>query len=367
LAHRPHARGRAARRLAFGVARLALLGLLGLLVAAALAGLAPRPASAEPEALPVPPAGGLTQGVAGTSEPAAIVAAQAFDVETVSMLVPETQTWLVFIPRAPAAASTLSSATLTADSIVTLVRVGSAGPAAQPPTPPNPAPAVSGEGTVLDEPPRGGLVLGVAGTNDPATLAARQGFAVDSVSTLHVASQTWLVYVPSAPAFASSLRTGMLDATTVVTVRRAAAQTPTPTPTATPTAEPAEVKATAEQVMLASINEERVAAGLPALTSDPTMVAVARAHSRDMLARDFFDHVNPDGDDPFDRMRAAGVDFGYAAENIVTGQSGASAHATLMASPPHRANILGVPYRRVGVGAINRPGGGVIVTEVFAD
>lgn len=209
---------------------------------------------------------------------------------------------------------------------------------------------------------------GLAGTNDPATLVARQGFAVESVSALDVRSQTWLVYLPSAPAFVSALRAGMIEPSSVVTVRRlapAVARTPTPSPV--PAAQPSDLNATAEAVIFASVNEEREAAGLPALTLDPTLVAVARAHSRDMIARDFFGHSNPDGEDPFDRMRAAGVSFGYAAENLVSGQSGGGAHATLMASAPHRANILGEHYRRIGIGAIVRPGGGVMVTEVFAD
>jgi uncharacterized protein YkwD len=32
----------------------------------------------------------------------------------------------------------------------------------------------------------------------------------------------------------------------------------------------------------------------------------ARKHSIDMGTRNFFDHVNPDGQDPFARMKAAG-------------------------------------------------------------
>ena len=42
--------------------------------------------------------------------------------------------------------------------------------------------------------------------------------------------------------------------------------------------------------------------------------------SEDMADRAFFDHVNPDGDDPFDRMSAAGFAGGYPwGENIALG------------------------------------------------
>lgn len=341
---------------------------LGLLAALSLVALAPAPAHAEPNALQPPPVGGLTIGIAGSSDPAAVATAQAFAVETVSMLVPATQTWLVYVPGAPEIPNTLTEGALTPDSVVTIRRAGVLTVTALPPRPPTTSPSVSGNGNTFDPPPPGGLVQGLAGTNDPATLVARQGFAVESVSALDVRSQTWLVYLPSAPAFVSALRAGMIEPSSVVTVRRlapAVARTPTPSPV--PAAQPSDLNATAEAVIFASVNEEREAAGLPALTLDPTLVAVARAHSRDMIARDFFGHSNPDGEDPFDRMRAAGVSFGYAAENLVSGQSGGGAHATLMASAPHRANILGEHYRRIGIGAIVRPGGGVMVTEVFAD
>ncbi|MDA0366212.1 MAG: CAP domain-containing protein [Chloroflexi bacterium] len=343
---------------------------LGLLAALSLVALAPAPAHAhahaEPNALEPPPVGGLTIGIAGSSDPAAVATAQAFAVETVSVLVPATQTWLVYIPGA--LANTLTAQALTPDSVVIIRRAGVLTVTALPPRPPTTSPSVSGNGNTFDPPPPGGLVQGLAGTNDPATLVARQSFAVESVSALDVRSQTWLVYLPSAPAFVSALRAGMTEPSSVVTVRRfapAVARTPTPSPV--PTAQPSDPNATAQAVIFASVNEEREAAGLPALTLDATMVAVARAHSRDMIARDFFGHSNPDGEDPFDRMRAAGVSFGYAAENLVSGQSGGGAHATLMASAPHRANILGEHYRRIGIGAIVRPGGGVMVTEVFAD
>lgn len=359
------------------LAWLAVATLLGLI---ALFSASPRPAHAEPNPLPVPPPGGLTQGVAGTTRPAEVVAAQEFAVETVSMLVPETQTWLVYVPGAPDSANTLSAATLEATSIVTVLRAGTLDAIGRPPQPPEQEPAITGDANVLASPPPGGLVHGLAGTNDPATFVARQQFPVESVSTLDVASQTWLIYVPFAPPFVSTLQPGMLDALSVVTVRREApalppAQPPppstaTPLPERTPTPAPDTdlgVNASAESVIFASINEERTAVGLDPLILDPALVALARAHSRDMIERGFFSHVNPDGEDPFERMRAAGVEFGYGAENILSSRSGAAAHATFMDSTPHRSNILSERYRRIGIGAITQPGGGVMVTEMFAD
>lgn len=53
------------------------------------------------------------------------------------------------------------------------------------------------------------------------------------------------------------------------------------------------------------------------LTSNALLHAAARVHSRDMIDRDYFDHLSLDGRTPWDRMAAAGyVGFSAAAENI---------------------------------------------------
>ncbi|NIR58617.1 MAG: hypothetical protein GWO02_03415, partial [Gammaproteobacteria bacterium] len=73
--------------------------------------------------LPAPPAGGLTQGVAGTNDPGALVDAQPFGVATVSLLDVPTQRWLVYVPGAPALVNTLHSGWLAPTSVVTIRRV----------------------------------------------------------------------------------------------------------------------------------------------------------------------------------------------------------------------------------------------------
>jgi hypothetical protein len=57
--------------------------------------------------------------------------------------------------------------------------------------------------------------------------------------------------------------------------------------------------------MLDLVNAERRAAGLKPVKADPELVQVARAHSRDMLARGYFSHVSPDGKDLGDRLQQA--------------------------------------------------------------
>lgn len=70
------------------------------------------------------------------------------------------------------------------------------------------------------------------------------------------------------------------------------------------------------------------------------LTLAARAHSLDMAERDFFDHVNPDGDDPTDRAHNAGY-TGSAGENIAAGQETIDqAHREWVASVGHRKNIF---------------------------
>lgn len=125
------------------------------------------------------------------------------------------------------------------------------------------------------------------------------------------------------------------------------------------------VNTTAEERMLVLINRERTRRGLVPLVADHEARAVARAHSKDMFARGYFSHMNPDGESPFDRMRNAGVSYITAGENLALAPTVEIAHEGLMNSPGHRANILSTQYRRVGIGAITSNIHGTMFTQIF--
>ena len=98
-------------------------------------------------------------------------------------------------------------------------------------------------------------------------------------------------------------------------------------------------------------------AGCGALTADPALAAVARAHSADMRDRDYFSHTSPEGLSPFDRAERAGVDYSRA-ENIAFGQADAAAvMEAWLDSPGHRANILDCELTKLGVGVAEGTGG----------
>lgn len=122
-----------------------------------------------------------------------------------------------------------------------------------------------------------------------------------------------------------------------------------------------------EAQMLGLVNQARSAHGLRPLMADPEATEVARAHSRDMLARGYFSHVSPQGDDPFDRMRRGGLRYRTAGENLAFAPTVGVAHQGLMDSPGHRANILRPAFGRLGIGIVDGGRHGLMVTQNFRD
>lgn len=80
--------------------------------------------------------------------------------------------------------------------------------------------------------------------------------------------------------------------------------------------------------------------------------AAADHHSQDMARRNYFDHISPEGQDPFERMAAHGYRFNTAkAENIAAGNAGA--RATFLqwrGSAGHNQNMLNAAYKAIGIG-----------------
>ena len=117
------------------------------------------------------------------------------------------------------------------------------------------------------------------------------------------------------------------------------------------------------------VNSMRTEKGLPLLAWADDLMAVARGHSADMGKRDFFDHTNPDGKDPFDRMSAAGINYTMAAENIAYNQ-GYGDPSTVAAdgwrkSSGHYHNIMTPEYTESAIGIAVTPDGKYFFTQVF--
>jgi len=134
-----------------------------------------------------------------------------------------------------------------------------------------------------------------------------------------------------------------------------------------------------ERATACVIDAERRRRGRSALRTTARLQRAARAHARDMVARDYFAHLAPDGTRVSDRIRRTGYLRGVRAWHVGevlawgVGPRG-SARATVRAwlrSPPHRAVVLDRSFRDVGVAIVSgaptsgRVRGAVTAVAVF--
>ena len=78
---------------------------------------------------------------------------------------------------------------------------------------------------------------------------------------------------------------------------------------------------------------------------------MARYKSQDMADNRYFSHTSPTYGTPFEMIRAFGLSYRTAGENIAYGQATPQAVVTAwMNSSGHRANILSSSYTQIGVG-----------------
>ena len=138
-----------------------------------------------------------------------------------------------------------------------------------------------------------------------------------------------------------------------------------------PVQENASFNAEIEQLIFNKVNEERAKAGVPALSYNSTMETYARVKSKDMGVRNYFDHVDPDGEMITAQMARDGVSYNAWGENIayIGGVSDAAALAeqfmtNWMNSDGHRANILSTNFTSVGVG-VYKSGNRYYATQEF--
>lgn len=114
-------------------------------------------------------------------------------------------------------------------------------------------------------------------------------------------------------------------------------------------------------------NALRAKRGLTSFTWEEKAVAAARLHSLDMVERNFFSHENPDGESPFDRMEAQGINYDVrAGENIAKGYPDAihSVQGWFNSTTGHREAIL-ADYDYLGVGVWIDTDKGMYITQNF--
>ncbi|MEW9501819.1 CAP domain-containing protein [Jeotgalibacillus marinus] len=120
-----------------------------------------------------------------------------------------------------------------------------------------------------------------------------------------------------------------------------------------------------EQQVVELTNVERNKEGLDALQLDTQLSNVAKDKSKDMQQNQYFDHTSPTYGSPFDMMKAYGVNYRSAGENIAMGQrSPEEVVQAWMNSEGHRKNIMSSSYTHIGIGHIEE---GNYWTQMFIE
>lgn len=119
---------------------------------------------------------------------------------------------------------------------------------------------------------------------------------------------------------------------------------------------PAQADAGDAARLLALTNQVRASQGLPALTTDPQLTAVAQAWATELAGRGVISH-NPS-------VRAQVTGWKVLGENVGVGGNVDAIHAGLVASPTHYANLIDPAYTKVGFGIV-RPDARIFVVELF--
>ncbi len=101
-------------------------------------------------------------------------------------------------------------------------------------------------------------------------------------------------------------------------------------------------------------NEKRKDAGLGPVSQDPLLTQAAQAKAADMINKNYWAHVAPDGTQPWRFFNDVGYKYRYAGENLARDfkDPGAVVNAW-MASPSHRENMLSDRYKDIGLAVID--------------
>ena len=123
--------------------------------------------------------------------------------------------------------------------------------------------------------------------------------------------------------------------------------------------------AEAERQLLDMANADRAKAGLPTLKMDDGLVRAARVHAAEMASQNRISHQF-EGEPPlFQRLAVySPLHLNRAGENVAMAANADEAHDALMASPPHRDNLLSPNFNVAGFGVF-RSGPMLFVAQDF--
>lgn len=129
-------------------------------------------------------------------------------------------------------------------------------------------------------------------------------------------------------------------------------------------AEPAAVKQIRAD-HLEVLNTLRAQHGLPVVVKDQALDHVAQAFACSLVASRTFSHVGPDGSGLPTRLRAGGISYCVATENLASGyDSIRTAMSGWVRSPGHYHNLVNPNVRLAGLGVVQETSGQYMWVEI---
>lgn len=125
-----------------------------------------------------------------------------------------------------------------------------------------------------------------------------------------------------------------------------------------------------ESTLIKLVNQDRQSLSIQPLKENSKLKTAALLKAQDMLEKDYFSHMSPEGISPWHWLRIAGYDYKIAGENLAIGfLDSEQVHQAWLESPSHRANLLNPNYQEIGIAVMKGDFQGnktTIVVQFFA-
>ncbi|OGZ62595.1 MAG: hypothetical protein A2812_03015 [Candidatus Staskawiczbacteria bacterium RIFCSPHIGHO2_01_FULL_36_16] len=116
------------------------------------------------------------------------------------------------------------------------------------------------------------------------------------------------------------------------------------------------------------LNETRESFGLYSLAESQSLDQAAEMKAEDMVQKQYFSHVSPQGLTPWHWFLQSGYNYKYAGENLAIGfYDSKEAFNAWLNSPSHRENILNKNYKEVGTAVLDGfgPNNAIVAVQLF--
>ena len=106
-----------------------------------------------------------------------------------------------------------------------------------------------------------------------------------------------------------------------------------------------------QELIILEVNPDREIAGLSLLRPNEKLTEAAQLKAEDMITRDYFSHVGPDGEPPWVWFERVDYNYATAGENLaIDFYDPAALEKAWLASPAHRKNIMNEYFTDIGIG-----------------